>query len=457
MAIFLLNSDKYYKYVRWWLTFVLCLVPFKFYILQQIGFENIYLLGLIRNFDLLTIIILFPISLIMIYQRGSHLLWLSICLLISVIVICLMGLLSGIVNGNSFFITSYGTFVYVQNFLVIFIFAAFVRELDEVKKIFMFMLAVALIITILGLIDALWALLSRYILDKDIYDNGIYLFKNNANISIVSSYWRFGVFRASAFMSTPIIFGLYSLFFLVFYSSIVEKRKMPVMLLFIAGCFLSISRIAYMGMVIFFGWQIMKGKKRFLCILIPLGLIMVYMSAMPDFNRDTLQSDMPAVSDHIAVDMLEDIFRDYAREKAIAVWSDHPFLGVGPGMFGGVISVKYQSPVYSEYNFPISNQNLKRIWGIDQFWFQYLAEMGIVGIAAFAGFIITLVVLFYSLYRKAGTYELRGLFEGLVIFTLVVVIYPFGIKLNVVSVLFSFSALAGMGLGCSDQKKNDIT
>lgn len=456
MATYLLNSDKYFKYVRWWLTFILCLVPFKFFVLHQIGFANIYLLGLIRYIDLLTIIILFPISLIVICRRGSHLSRISVCLMIPVIVICLTGLLSGIVNGNSFFVTSYGTFVYVQNFLVIFIFAAFVRKLDEFKKIFMFVLTVALIITMLGLIEVLWALLSRYILDKDIYDNGIYLFKNNANISIVSSYWRFGVFRASAFMSTPIIFGLYCLFSLTFYSSIVEKRKMSVMLLFIAGCFLSLSRIAYMGMVIFLGWQIMKGKKRFLCILIPLGLIMVYMSAMPDFNRDTLQSDMPAVSDHIAVDMLEDIFRDYAREKAIAVWSDHPFFGVGPGMFGGVISVKYQSPVYSEYNFPISSQNLKRIWGIDQFWFQYLAEMGIVGIAAFAGFIITLVLLFYSLYRKAGIHELKGLFEGLIIFTLVLAIYPFGIKLNIVSVLYSFSALAGMGLGCSDQKNNDI-
>ena len=44
-------------------------------------------------------------------------------------------------------------------------------------------------------------------------------------------------------------------------------------------------------------------------------------------------------------------YRVYTMNKSLEVFKDHPILGVGPGMFGGVISVIFNSHVYDEYNF----------------------------------------------------------------------------------------------------------
>jgi O-antigen ligase len=36
-------------------------------------------------------------------------------------------------------------------------------------------------------------------------------------------------------------------------------------------------------------------------------------------------------------------YRKYTNHKAMQVWKDHPLWGVGPGMFGGLNSIMYNS------------------------------------------------------------------------------------------------------------------
>lgn len=61
------------------------------------------------------------------------------------------------------------------------------------------------------------------------------------------------------------------------------------------------------------------------------------------------------------------------------VFADHPFLGVGPGRFGGWVSVNYQySEIYTEYD--ISTFGIATI---DMFWPHLLVEMGLFGLFLF--------------------------------------------------------------------------
>ncbi|GBD95577.1 MAG TPA: hypothetical protein ENG83_13895 [Nitrospirae bacterium] len=448
----ILNNIKYKDIIRWWLTFLLCFIPFEFYVVKNTGLWSSDLSGFIRRLDLITIIIFFPIALIELYKNRRIFNWLYLGLLLPIIFLGISGLLSGIMNGNSLFVTCYGIFDYIQNFLVIFIFAAFFREVGELNKIFRLLLIIALFLVITAFIQELWAVVSRYILNKDINVRGIYIFQYLEDDGALKAFWRFGIYRVAPFMNSPIIFGLYLLLVLTIYLFRTKKLKLPIVLSLLTGSFLSISRIVYLCITLLVGIQIIKGRKWFVILLIPLVVAILYMSFMPDLNIWKLKDGSSEVAEYAKytedAEDFEGAFRLYARNKAVTIWKDHPFLGVGPGMFGGVVSVKYRSHVYEEYNFPINNQYLNRIWGIDQFWFQSLAETGVIGIAAFVGLFISLIAVFHNLNQRAESYELKGLFKGLILCTGIIVIYPFGITLNIPPVLFTYSALAGIGLGC---------
>ena len=449
----ILNHIKYKDIISWWLIFLLCFIPFEFYVVKNTGLWSSDLSGFIRRLDLITIIILSPIALIELYKSRRIFNWLYLVLLLPIIFLGISGLVSGIINGNSLFITCYAIFNYIQNFLVIFIFAAFIRKVDELNKIFRLLLIIALFLVITAFIQELWAVVSKYILNKDINDRRIYIFQYLEDGGVLKAFWRFGIYRVAPFMNSPIIFGLYLLLILTIYLFRTKKLKLTIVLSLLTGSFLSVSRIVYLCITLLVGIQIIKGRKWFVILLIPLVVAMLYMSFMPDLNILKLKdgsSELAEYANYTKNDEdSEGAFRLYARNKAVTIWKDHPFLGVGPGMFGGMVSVKYRSHVYEEYNFLINNQYLNSIWGIDQFWFQELAEIGIIGAGAFAAWFFSLIVVFYYLRQQAVSYELNGLFTGLILFTIIIPIFALGIKLNISEVLFTYSAFAGMGLGCT--------
>ena len=64
--------------------------------------------------------------------------------------------------------------------------------------------------------------------------------------------------------------------------------------------------------------------------------------------------------------------------NAIPIIRDHPFLGVGPGRYGGAVADNYGTPIYEEYETDVLFWNpLQRT--VDNFWLHILVETGIVG------------------------------------------------------------------------------
>ena len=181
------------------------------------------------------------------------------------------------------------------------------------------------------------------------------------------------------------------------------------------------------------------------------------MSTLPDFNLSEWLKKEEVKREEVKKEEVkkEDwVFRVYARNKAMEVWRDQPFLGVGPGMFGGVVSVIFNSPVYEKYNFSQKwYEFMKPFRSLDQFWPQVLAEIGIIGTVLFAGLLFSLLIT-HLIIRQRTTNEIRDLFTGFTIATTIIFIYTFGSGLNLTSLLFTYSALAGTALGGYENSSN---
>lgn len=76
--------------------------------------------------------------------------------------------------------------------------------------------------------------------------------------------------------------------------------------------------------------------------------------------------------------------RLYFWEKSLYVISQHPLVGVGPGLFGGSVAKDFHSPVALHYG-------LESMSNVDSQWIQATAEMGILGLVAYLWILIAIV------------------------------------------------------------------
>lgn len=414
---------------------MLLILPFHLTIYKIIKSWSNELSVVFNRLDELTILILFPPAIIKLYRDRDITFRLSLILLFPIFLISASGFVSGMLNNNLLLVTILGTADYVKQFLVIFIFAAFIRDFNEFKKIFRFLLIVAVFIGLVAFVQEIWAIYLKYVLGNDFYYTGS----------------RFGIYRAPSLLSHYNLLGLYSIFILTFYLFMSKKINLLIMFSLLSGIFMSVSRMAYMGFVFLAGLQIFKGRRWLAVFLIPVVAGLIFMSTLDDYNVLELieQENIKQNTETGPV-----YYREFARFKAMNVWKDHPVWGVGPGMFGGPTAYKNRSSVYEEYNFHII---LRTIHSLDQFWPQALAELGIVGTAAFAALIISLLVVFFISRQQVTSAEKKGLFNGLGAFTIIYfVFYSLSGNLNInFMVLFTYCGFAGMGMGivrsCNDK------
>lgn len=446
-----LNNLIFINAGRWWLTGLLFFIPFVNKISGLIRPWNSQISTLIDRLDELSIIIFFPLAIKIFYgdyKNKEKVQLQCLIILFSIILLSISGFLSGMINGNTLLITTLGTFSYIKYFLFIFIYAAYFREFNFFLKVFRLLIKIAVFIGFVALIQELSAIITIYIVEKDIFESTNIFIKGLSSILspnyIQGGGGRLGVLRASSLLSHYNLLGLYSLFILTIYLYSGKRINFTVIFFLMVGIIASVSRTAYAGFELLAGLQILRGRKWFVVFLIPVGIALFYMGLLGD-NIDMPESSNKGYQEGDNVVYQETItYREYARQKAFIVWKDHPLLGVGPGMFGGEIALKYDSPVYEQYNFIMIKS---WFYSLDQLWPQVLAEMGIIGTAGLIGLFISMFALFFVLRQQTVSEEIRGLFTGLSIFTIIFLFYTFSGNLNIVSVLLPYCAFTGMGIG----------
>jgi hypothetical protein len=428
------TQSSHINIIKWWLTGLLLFLPFQRRIVKGLILWSRELSTIISYLDEITIIILLPLSMYKFYKSREFPDRLYLILLLPVFVFCIIGFISGLANGNSVLVTALGIFDYIKNFLVIFIFAAFFRDFGVFKKIFNLMLIVAVFLGIIALTQEVREIVYRYILGNEAIDTGFYF-----------SSWRLGIYRAPSLMHNANIFGLYCLLMLTVYLCMSKKVKISLIIPLLAGVLLSVSRLVYIGFLFLSGLQLLKGRKWFLALLVPVLILLLIMFSYHEFNmakfvnidKQVFESNTGFVN-----------YRTDAKKTAMDIWKDHVLLGAGPGMYGGVVSVKYKSDIYERYSFSRDTKRLLfEVGSIDQFWPQVLAELGIIGSATFVVILISLIIILLILRIWATSEEVGGLFSGLVVITVLIFIYSLYTGLNITSILFTYSAFVGMGVG----------
>jgi hypothetical protein len=345
-------------------------------------------------------------------------------ILLSLFSIGIIGMISGMHNGNSLFVTGNGAFDYVKNFLVIPIFCLFSIEKGQIRSIYRILHTLALFLCFVALVQ------------EAAFFIGVPMQRMGVSFMDV----RFGIMRTPSLLGHPNIFGLYSLLFLVLDLSIYRRMRRRSQLL-VVGAFLSVSRMIWASLIIaLLLLSIQKRSKRTVGVLVVSALVMTFV--------------IPAFYFYTAKEMGSEIhFRGYALSKSIEIWKDHPALGVGPGMYGGIVSFVFDSPVYKQYNFSRHWFNyMSEVRSLDQFWPQLLSEMGIIGMS---GFLVLLYVL-WKIPRRVSRSEIdmfrKGMLSGLSIVTVVMFLYFFGSGLNLTPFLLTYSVLLGMCLGAKNER-----
>jgi O-antigen ligase len=144
-------------------------------------------------------------------------------------------------------------------------------------------------------------------------------------------------------------------------------------------------------------------------------------------------------------------YREYCREISLLIFRDHPLAGVGPGMYGGHISLKYGSPVYAAYGF--DGRHLRylseRVGSIEQQWAQTLAETGAVGLGLLLVLIFTPAYILYRLRRREKDLFVRALMKALMVMPFLLIVYMFGFTVMQQRIwLVPYYIFAGALTGC---------
>jgi len=344
-------------------------------------------------------------------------------ILICLILLGVIGMASGLMNGNSFIVTANGIFDYIKNFLVIPALFAFSISEKRVGKIFIVLHRMAIALCLIAILQEI-----AFFLGAPVKKLGV-------------SYYevRFGLMRASSLMGHPNIFGLYALLFFTLDLSLTRRMRWQ-NLLFASGIFLSISRMVWIGFFISFFFLFIQAKGRKFKILFLLATILIAFS-IPTFYSITAREIDKSV-----------YFRGYALSKSLEIFKDHPVWGVGPGMYGGVVSFTFDSPVYQKYSFDKDWLDfIKGFRSLDQFWPQIFAEMGGVGTLFFGFLLFYLWKVPKKISEISGNEFRKKMLSGISVIPIVLVIYLFGSGLNLTPFLLTYSTLLGLMLGMEDE------
>ncbi|GAB4534059.1 MAG: hypothetical protein Fur0020_00370 [Thermodesulfovibrionia bacterium] len=414
-------------------------VLLQFRVIQVLSHLDLpYLISFLNRVDELTIITFLPIASIMLFNDKERR-WLYIILSLPLIAFTIAGIISGFINNNPLNVTLLGIFSYIKSFLIIFIYAGFFGEMEDFKRLYRIFLTIAIVLVIVAFLQEIWALYSRYMLGRDIGDPDAYLlsllFKRFTHHAINEiGNWRWGLYRTPSLLSHYNLFGLICIFLLGINIHF-EKRINPVSILLGIGALLSISRVAYLGLLFILLVKVLD--KRWLYVAISILFIVLLVSLATSVKSEVSQEEIQREGSYL-VRQKRLPFREYANFIALQVWKDHPLLGVGAGMFGGDVAYKYNSPVYEEYNF---YEIYRQVFSLDQLWPQILAETGIIGATIFAELIMTIFIMLLIM-EKDNAYG--GFLRGLGVFTVIFVAYTFGNNLNNPALLYPYCAFLGI-------------
>lgn len=356
------------------------------------------------------------------------------------------GLVSAAVNSNSIKTTMFGIFAYIVYFLVFFIFSSIPFKRGAVKYIYKILLNLVLILCGISIFQEIFALLYPASTDWWVtFQSG-------------DALWRSGIFRASSLLHHANTMGIVTLFFWTIELSqsrhSESKSKDLKLFLLMTGIILTVSKVAMASALIAVILLVPKKRKKAILaipFILILGVIFILAIIGGTEKASPQRKKIKPVYDNIYIIGHD---RLYALKKSFEIVKHNPIFGVGPGMYGGHVSIKYNSPVYEDYGFsPLYINYIKKMGTIEQFYGHVSVELGIPGLI----FVLLLIFCPILIIRNILIFEkdifLRRLLMGMIIFPIQTLVLGLScIVTHASEWLFLYFALLGMIVGFQRRK-----
>ncbi|MDD5693094.1 MAG: O-antigen ligase family protein [Patescibacteria group bacterium] len=197
--------------------------------------------------------------------------------------------------------------------------------------------------------------------------------------------------RVFAFFGSPNVLGiLMAMISILSFGSFLKSKKyyylIPSGLSVLATGF-TFSRSAWLGLVMALAIGIVIYNYKYLIFspLILLGLI------------------IPQVRNRIEISLSGNYLMDssldgriWALINGLYIFKRYPFIGAGPGSYGGKLAANYASPIYLQ---GIQN-GYTALYFTDNQYLEILVQGGIIGFLSFCGFIISVITSLIQTYRR---------------------------------------------------------
>lgn len=266
--------------------------------------------------------------------------------------------LSAFWNKVNVFQSIMGTYNMVKNIIVIYFFAILKWDEDDLRFLAKGVVSVAIILAITGIIGEVLALLG----------------KDSFGLVITEEYKkRLGLYRVCSLLGQGAsnYLAMYAIlsFFLTDCAYKTALNRKIIKLIMLILIFLTFSKRGWISLplTMFIARKQFKSIIPFYILIASMIVIFVLFNIL----------DVTDVLDP------EHYYRGFTYLKSFELFITHPILGVGPGMFGDIISVIFNSPYYSDWP-EYFKDNIKEDGTIDSFWPIILVQTGIFGFIFFS-------------------------------------------------------------------------
>jgi hypothetical protein len=398
----------------------LFILPFQYFptVLGQIDKDNtlLRLLGLTDEFSLF-ILFSFVITFILLRPYIYYSNIFKIPFTNALIAFLSIAFISLIFNKVSWFQGTIGIIDITKNIILFYLVTLLYWEKNDLLLIVKGIIIISLILAIVSLLSEAMAIFGH---------TGIGYLTREAE----SENLRLGLYRVSSLVGTGQInyLALYGIlaFFLIWCTVKTSIVKYCALLLVASLIFLTFSR---QGWACFFLMLFMR-KKRYVVWGIPFLLLAVSMTLK------TGESFLPEV-----------YFRGYVYLQSFTLFCEHPILGIGPGMFGDLASIIFNSAVYDSWPTFFRDYAFE-IRGIDCFWPIIWTEFGIAGLLSFLLIFVKLYATLNNIVHDASFCKndiiITKIASVIRNYVVIIVIMAFSNGFNKPFIIYTFISLAAI-------------
>lgn len=446
MPMFFLEEEYYLVYIISMTGLMICVVfprlamillgiylVFQSLLAYKLGEESMAALIVKRAEEFVILIVFIVMALRNILMRAS---WKRSPIDIPLIILVSIAVSSSLINRIvPHYLAVIDLFMLLKGFLTFYIFYNCAFGIISLKWSSKILLAIALIVLLLGIIDSII---------PDLFRSAI------GNVPYID--YRFGISSSQSIFIHPGIFGWFMAFFglfcFAFFLVSKDRKYLFFSILFILGVLLSMrfKPIAGLTVALLLAWVLMPESKK-IKFVVTLGSIILMIGIFWGARISMLFDDR--IYMYLKNPNLSNIARNVLYSTSLHIAKDYFPLGAGLATFGGWIAALFYSPLYIYYG-------VSSVYGLgkggdflmDTFWPYIIAQFGFLGAICYIAIMLRIFYYLIKKFRQSSDLFIRSFILGSIMILLEGMVESLAEPVFVKPPEFFF-IFASLGIACS--------